>query len=241
MFLNQVTKALFSGNIPDRARSSGPSNHAARSEWPEPSPEIRAAVRRRRLGLPGPSQDESGRPWASPVSYTAVPVHKRASTRPGLASSDTLIVTRFLLSEADASMTRLLGRAVAGCSVLDFDLGGLELAWHSDLSRALEYRAAIWSVSRLVEPGGDLVLEHVVMPCRSAAGQTAFVGWYHRVGGSLAGDPVWSEIIGIGREQRAQRISEGLPETMLPDLAIPDNGLQGQGDIVSAYRAKGAM
>ncbi|MGI1660842.1 hypothetical protein ACRDNQ_01270 [Palleronia sp. KMU-117] len=139
-------------------------------------------------------------------------MHKRAAARSGLASSDALIITRFLLSEADDTTVQLLGTPIEGRTVLDFDLGGLELAWHSDLMRALEDRAAMWSVLRLVQPKGDLLLEHIVMPWRTEAGQLALVGWYHRVGGSFEGNPIWSDVTAVGRERRCQRISGILPE-----------------------------
>lgn len=112
-------------------------------------------------------------------------------------------------------LSRLLGKAADGWCVLDFDLHGMELAWHNDLMRALEDRAAIWSVSRIVQPPDDVILEHIAMPCRTDDGRLIFIGWYHRIGGSLAGDPIWSEVVSVGRRRRSQRISGILPESPL--------------------------
>jgi hypothetical protein len=118
-------------------------------------------------------------------------------------------------------MVRFLGAPIEGRTVLDFDLGGLELAWHSDLMRVLEERTAMWSVLRVAHPSGDLMLEHIVMPWRTADGQLALVGWYHRAGGSFAGDPDWSNVTDIARERRRQRISGFLPEASLQDPREP--------------------
>jgi hypothetical protein len=223
MFLQEFKKALFPLRPTTNTRSSIVSQGTSKYlEFTEPSPEMRAVVRRRRLGLPRQSEPRSGEFSTIPAAYYAYPIHKRASTRAGLASSEAMILTRFVLAGADKALLRLLGGQVEGRSVLDFDLAGLELAWHSDLIRALEDRAAIWSMSRLVQPTGDLVLEHIVVPGRTRTGQLSFVGWYHRVGGTLDGDPIWSEVISVGRERRGQRISGCLPEAALPDLAISD-------------------
>jgi hypothetical protein len=155
--------------------------------------------------------------WTGPAAYEVHPIHKRAEARSGLASSDALIITRFLLTRADDLMMQFLGMPIEGRTVLDFDLGGLELAWHSDLMRVLEERVAMWSVLRLVLPSGDLILEHIVMPWRTEDGQMALVGWYHRAGGSFGGDPDWANVIDVSRERRRQRISPFLPEAELKD------------------------
>jgi hypothetical protein len=155
--------------------------------------------------------------WTGPAAYEVHPIHKRAVARSGLASSDALIITRFLLTEADDSMVQFLGAPIEGRTVLDFDLGGLELAWHSDLMRVLEERVVMWSVLRLVLPSGNLILEHIVMPWRPEAGHMALVGWYHRAGGSFAGEPDWAIVTDVARERRRQRISGILPETALKD------------------------
>lgn len=232
MFLQEVKKALLPFGPTSSTRCSIASQGTSVfSEFTEPSPEIRAAVRRLRLGLPSPPQANSGQALIGPAVYYAYPVHKRASTRAGLASSDALIITRFLLAGADNAMSRLLGGQIPKRSVLDFDLGGLELAWHSDMMRALEDRTAIWSVSRLVQPSGDLVLEHIVVPGRTQTGQLSFVGWYHRIGGNLVGDPIWSEVISVERERRVQRISGFLPEASLPEIDVPEPDRQPRCDI----------
>lgn len=242
MFLQEVKNALLPFASSCSKRSSIVSQSTlVFSEFTEPSPEIRAALRRVRLGLPSQPQAKSGQALIVPAVYYAYPVHKRASTRAGFASSDALILTRFLLAGADNAMSRLLGGQIQKRSVLDFNLGGLELAWHSDMMRALEDRMAIWSMSRLVQPSGDLVLEHIVVPGRTQTGQLSFVGWYHRVGGNLAGDPIWSEVISVERERRVQRISGCLPEVALPEIAIPEPERQPRGDIASDQRAEGEV
>lgn len=221
MFFNKIKKTLLDDSAENYRQTISKSQCTADlSHLTEPSAQIRSAVRRYRLGLPGLTYENSGT-WRGPVVYEVIPLHKRASMRPGFASSDALIVTRFQFLLADEEMLRWLGRDIDGRGVLDFDLGGLELAWHNDLMRALEDRAAFWSVSRLFQPSGDLVLEHIVLPIRHESGQLSFIGWYHRVGGSLENYPIWVDVIGIERERRGQKISGSLFEAMLPDVAAP--------------------
>ncbi len=235
MFFNKTKKSLFDDASTSSRQAKAKTQCAAvLSHLTEPSAEIRSAVRRYRLGLPELPYRKSGA-WRGPTAYEAIPLHKRASMRAGLASSDALIVTRFQFLRADEETVQLLGRDIDGRGVLDFDLGGLELAWHNDLLRALEDRAAFWSVSRLVQQSGDLVLEHIVLPIRRENGQLSFIGWYHRVGGSLEGDPIWADVIRIERERRGQKISSSLFKAMLPDVAVTVAERQAPGDIISEH------
>jgi hypothetical protein len=223
MFLHDMKKTLHSiGSARSTRWSREPQSTSRYTRFSEPSPEIRAVVRKHRSGLPGHPPVETGQIWTGPAAYEAHPIHKRAEARSGLASSDALIITRFLLTGADDSMVQFLKAPTEGRTVLDFDLGGLELAWHSDLMRVLEERVAMWSVLRLVLPSGDLILEHIVMPWRTEEGHSTLVGWYHRAGGSFAGDPDWSNVTDVARERRRQRISGFLPDAALRDPCGPD-------------------
>lgn len=207
MLLREITKALFADGPDSQKRSSDVTwARSDVSELVEPSPEIRAAVKRWKKGLPNPYEGQSNEIWTVPTSYISHPEHQCVSTRAGLCPSDAFIVTRFFLDKTEDAMSRLLGVPGVGRNVLDFQLGGLELAWQNDLRQALEHRTAIWSVRRLIMTSGDLVLEHIVVPVRTGDGQLAFVGWYHRIGGNLVGYPTWSEVATIEMKRRSERI-----------------------------------
>ncbi|NSY41407.1 hypothetical protein [Leisingera sp. ANG59] len=123
-----------------------------------------------------------------------------------------MIITRFRISRADEEMSSLLGQKVEGRSVLELGLNGLELPWHCDMMRALEDRAAVWSVSALIQRSDEYVLEHIVMPTHSGDGQLLLIGWFHCVGSKLEGYPAWTDDMDVRRERSGQRISDCLPE-----------------------------
>ena len=242
MLFEEIMRAFFADATRSRDRTFATSRDTAVfSKFTEPSAEIRAAARQHRPGVPRPQTGNSELIWTGPGGYEAIAVHRRASTRAGLASSDALIVTRFHLTGADGEMFRLLGRETEGCSVLDLDLCGLELAWHNDLMRSLDSRAAIWSISRLVQSSGDILLEHIVLPTWSGNRQMSFVGWYHRVGGNLDGDLIWSDVLSVERERHGQRVSACLTETALPKADFAESDRYLPRDVVSECRERGAI
>lgn len=213
MFFSEIRRTLFAATSKLRVETKAtPLGMAAFSQFTEPSPEIRAAVRRYRLGLPAQARGKTNKAFHLPATYEAIPVHKRASPYGVLASSDAMIITRFRVSRADEEMSSLLGQKIEGRSVLELGLSGLELAWHCDMMRALEDRVAVWSVSSLIQPSGNHVLEHIVVPTHSGDGQLSLVGWFHCVGSSLEDYPAWTDVIDVRRERPGQRISDCLPE-----------------------------
>lgn len=242
MPLKEQRRPFFAWTSLLGGRSAGPSQDPTDvPQITEPSPELRHAVHRHRRGLQVHSRHGADPAPGRPVSYTATASHRRASARGGLASSDAMIVTRFILQEAEPGFASLLGRQVEGRSVLDFDLGGLELAWHKDLMLALEERAAIWSVSRIAHAGSHHLIEHLVIPTPAADGQATLVGWFNPIGESPVQSGDWSDIHFVGRERRAQRISPELSGVRPVGKAATDAEHPPRRDLLSLYRSSGAI
>ena len=207
----------------------------------EPTQRLRHAVHRYLRGMQLSSRKGREAAPDAPVRYKAATTHQRAPARGGLASSEALIVTRFILREVEPELEAIFGQRIQGRNVLDLDLGGFEVAWHKDLMHALEERGAIWSVSRMAGADTAHRIEHLVIPTPAADGQATLVGWFNPIGPGIGRRTDWSTIQMVGRERRPQRISAKLAWRRSlganESEATPAVG----SSLLSQFRSKGAL
>lgn len=149
-----------------------------------------------------------------PLQYRAVVLHETHARLRDLAGSDALIITRFVLADADKALLEILGRDQGGVRILNTRLGGLEVSWTSDLAQAFERRTAVYSRMNIRFDDEDIELEHLVIPDLPSESPPVIRGWFNSRHGAKLTSSLIQGNMGILRTHRGRPVT--LPVSRCP-------------------------